>query len=62
MTTSEPPRVHETHLLSRHAPFCEKCASAADLGAPCRIADDPLDVIVRSRRTAPFSEGGRDHG
>lgn len=52
MIPSEPPKVHKTHLLSRHAPFCEKCAARGrgELAAPCQISDDTLDVDERMRR------------
>jgi hypothetical protein len=47
------PIVHESHLVSRHGPFCEKCtARRLALTIPCRIPDDAEDRAERSRRAS----------
>lgn len=57
-TPTKAPAVHETHLVSRHGPFCEKCsARRLALTEPCRIPDDPQDRAERERRATEVPRG-----
>lgn len=43
--------VHESHLVSTTAPFCEKCSARGQrLAEPCPISDDAIDTAERMRR------------